>query len=368
MARSCYSREQANYQPRDRFNDYERYSRSPSADSHRSRGKSSSRSRESSTERRERKKDVRSPLERKYKTTANTSLHRGDTIFVPGKIEDASVNMFVDCGSGISLISDEIFRQITSKKLQACTTKLQAVNGQPLKVLGKARLSVSLGGTTRKEGNFNTVYKFYVAEGISHNVIIGLDFLQTYNAVIDLPAKKIIITDDYQTKTIHKLTSLPSDDFEVQVIAPEDIRIPARSQVTMSAKLSEDLPDGKIGHFKPKVDDKTPMAAHTVAVVQDDTINVRILNHQNEDVVIRCGMILGSLEDLDDENIYADNNDIDDSSEQQNENTRSSSHHQRRREARGHSPNRKKRGLFSRSSQLFYVTIRQRLHQNIRHW
>jgi hypothetical protein len=223
---------------------------------------------------------------------------------------------------------------------------VQAANCQPLKVLGKAKLNISLGGTTRKEGDFQTVYTFCVTEGLFHNVIIGLDFLQTHKALVDLNAKKLLITDNFQTQTVHKLTSLPSDNYEVQVIAPEDIRIPARSQVTMSAKLSEDLEEGKIEHFKPKVDDYTPMTAHTVAVIQDNTINVRVLNQSNEDIVIRCGTILGSLEDLNDDDVFVNDDDNDSSEargqdETKGERRRTRSHHQHLHRERGSSHHRR---------------------------
>jgi hypothetical protein len=106
------------------------------------------------------------------------------------------------------------------------------------------------------------------------------------------------LTDGFQSETVHKLISIPTDDVEIQVIATENTRIPARSQVTMAAKLSDDVQNGKVGYFKPKVDENMPMTAHAVTIVHDNTINLRIINPSNEDITVYCGMILGSLEDL----------------------------------------------------------------------
>ena len=137
MARSCINK----------YNDYRTYdrrsvSREKSTSRERSQSTSPMRNRRSgtpyyngkSTERdsdRENTTQVRSPIEKRTtikKTTAvinETGKKNGNPLFLAGKIENKYTNLFIDCGSGISLISDVFYRQISNKKLQRSSAKLQ---------------------------------------------------------------------------------------------------------------------------------------------------------------------------------------------------------------------------------------------------
>ena len=319
MARSCINK----------YNDYRTYdrrsvSRESSTSRERSQSTSPMRNRRSgtpyyngkSTERdsdRENATQVRSPIEKRTtikKTTAvinETGKKNGNPLFLAGKIENKHTNLFIDCGSGISLISDVVYRQISNKKLQQSSAKLQTANQQPLQVLGKTRLNISVHGTSRKEGKFETCFEFHVTEGLSHEVLLGMDFLETYNAIIDTKNKKITIEDNYAAVTVHKLISINQNSFNVDVVADSDIRIPARSEILLTGKLTGEVDDGRVGLFHPNKDEQVAIAAHTVAVVCDGTVTVRLLNPSNEEKIITCGAILGALEDLEEDDIYENN-------------------------------------------------------------
>ena len=160
---------------------------------------------------------IRSPIEKRTtgkKTTAvvnDVNKQKGNPLFLTGMIENTHTNLFINCGSGISLISDVFYRQISNKKLQQSSAQLQTANQQPLQVLGKTRLNISLHGTSRKEGKFEICFEFHVTEGLSHEVLLGMDFLETYNAIIDIKNKKITIEDNSAAVTVHKLISINQD-------------------------------------------------------------------------------------------------------------------------------------------------------------
>ena len=319
MARSCINKYNDN-----RTYDRRSVSREKSTSRERSQSTSPMRNRRSgtpyyngkSTERdsdRENTTQVRSPIEKRTtikKTTAvinETGKKNGNPLFLVGKIENKYTNLFIDCGSGISLISDVFYRQISNKKLQRSSAKLQTANQQPLQVLGKTRLNISVHGTSRKEGKFETCFEFHVTEGLSHEVLLGMDFLETYNAIIDTKNKKITIEDNYAAVTVHKLISINQNSFNVDVVADSDIRIPARSEMLLTGKLTGDVDDGRVGLFHPNKDEQAAIAAHTVAVVCDGTVTVRLLNPSNEEKIVTCGAILGALEDLEEDDIYENN-------------------------------------------------------------
>lgn len=152
--------------------------------------------------------------------------------------------MFVDCGSAISLISSELYQQISAKnnkiKLYPSSTKLQTVNKSPLNVLGQVNLNLDIEGTSRKDGRCSTSFQFYIAESLTHHILIGMDFLQTHRAVVDTGRKRLTIINNYGTETIHKLHN--TRPLDLLAIAEGDI---ADANFQNRGSLQKALRDGK---------------------------------------------------------------------------------------------------------------------------
>ena len=101
---------------------------------------------------------------------------------VAGYINEVAINFMVDTGASVSLLHADIWGRLTADcnlALEAWHRKLIGVEGSPLSVLGTANLGVGLGGITVQSD-------FLVAAGLSSDAIIGLDFLEKHEAVINL--------------------------------------------------------------------------------------------------------------------------------------------------------------------------------------
>ena len=86
----------------------------------------------------------------------------------------------VDTGASVSLLHADIWKEITTDSslgLEAWHQKLIGVEGNSLS--GTANLGVGLGDITVQSD-------FLVAAGLSSKAIIGLDFLEKHEAVINL--------------------------------------------------------------------------------------------------------------------------------------------------------------------------------------
>ena len=176
-----------------------------------------------------------------------------------------------------------------------------------MQVLGKVRLNINIDITSRKEGKFETCFEFHVTEGLSHDVSLGMDFLELYNATIDVKNKKLTIEDNYTSVTVHKLITLNENIFNVEVVTANDICIPARSEMLLEGKLKVDIDNGKFGIFFPNFEENCIIAAHTVAVAHEGSITVRLLYPSSEERLVTCGAIVSTLEDLEEKSIYGEN-------------------------------------------------------------
>ena len=144
--------------------------------------------------------------------------------------------------------------------------------------MGKVRLNISVHGTSRREGKFETCFEFHVTEGLSHEVLLGMDFLKRHYTIIDTKYKKLTIEDNYAAVTVHKHINVNQHSFNVDVVSVNDIRISTRSEMLLTGKLTGDVEDGRVGLFHPNQDETSAIAAHTMTVVCDGTVTVRLLN------------------------------------------------------------------------------------------
>ena len=98
---------------------------------------------------------------------------------VAGYINGVAINFMVDTEASVSLLHAGRLTADCNLVLEAWHRKLIGVEGSPLSVLGTANLGVGLGGITVQSD-------FLVAAGLSSDAIIGLDFLEKHEAVINL--------------------------------------------------------------------------------------------------------------------------------------------------------------------------------------
>jgi hypothetical protein len=132
-----------------------------------------------------------------------------------------------------------------------------------------------------------------------------MDFLQTHRAVVDTGRKRLTIINNYGTETIHKLHSIPNSAYEIKVTATQEIKIAPGSEVIIEGKLSETPKHHKTAHFRPSTIKDKSIASHSVVSLDTDTtIPVKLLNAGKEEIVVQVGAVLGSLEDLDDEDVF----------------------------------------------------------------
>ena len=78
----------------------------------------------------------------------------------------------VDSGAQVSLISKQMYDNLPFKhKMVRAGPKLQAANGESLKVLGSTNLTFTVNGLTMRE-------TFCVKDGLNRNFILGMDWLK----------------------------------------------------------------------------------------------------------------------------------------------------------------------------------------------
>ena len=98
------------------------------------------------------------------------------------------VSFLVDTGAGVSLLNKDVWDKLKSKQdtiFPAMSHRLVGVDGAPLNVLGSAIIPITISGLTFK-------HKFVIAEKITADAILGLDFLEANECVLN---REIVIAN-----------------------------------------------------------------------------------------------------------------------------------------------------------------------------
>ena len=135
-------------------------------------------------------RSIRTP-EHNAQSPYSVSINNVPSYLLPCCIYGSPVSFLVDTGAGVSLLNKEMWNKIipTLELSEPATShRLVGVDGVPLKVLGSAVLPVTVSGMTFK-------HKFIIAEHITADAILGLDFLEANRCVLNLADGSILIAN-----------------------------------------------------------------------------------------------------------------------------------------------------------------------------
>ena len=121
----------------------------------------------------------------------SSDLRTGDLTIV-GDLEGQPVEILVDTGACVSAIDEQLVKRIYGSQAARITDgfipSVKTVNGKEVPVLGMIDVPVKLNGIVYQS-------QFHVIQNLAHEVILGCDFLQEHEAVIDLKHSTLTLKD-----------------------------------------------------------------------------------------------------------------------------------------------------------------------------
>ena len=195
------------------------------------------------------------PRQQETATAGNTGLNTGTQAtnnIVPGNvpqtftinnvqsyvltcsIDNTPVSFLVDTGAGVSLLSKEVWDRLNraeDKLKPVVTQRIVGVDGIPIKIEGSILVPVAIGKATFE-------HDFIVANEITAEAILGLDFLEAKKCVLDLAGGKIQIAG--QTVTLTAKSTPDTQCAKVTVL--KKTVIPPRSEMEVMARIDSEEP------------------------------------------------------------------------------------------------------------------------------
>ena len=224
---------------------------------------------------------------RRIRSCNLTSIDSG--LYASVQINGVPADFILDTGASVTIMSYETFDAINSSKqptLNPIRGDLTLADGRELQTRGAANFKIKIGSRTIEHET--------VVAAIRGPGIIGLDFMMEHRCTLNLGTKQLMIgteaIDMHLEKNLHCC----------RVTIQDTIILPGNSEFVAPGKLA--VPKGKrplplYGILEPAksfVDKTQALVGRTLASVADDGIlPIRLLNLQNEPIVVYKGTVAG---------------------------------------------------------------------------
>ena len=225
-------------------------------------------------------------------TVPTLSVSSAISFSVSGMIGACPLELLVDTGATVSLLNVNMWNKIDSTKLsleQWTGKKLVGVNGAPLLVKGLTRAQVCIEG-------FEFVGNFVVSGELVVDAILGLDFLQQHNCVIDVGKKLLKFPSVDLSVGLQDAGGCKQVTQFVGVVTMHEITVPAVSEMEIMVKPLCDVGSGIwMIENNPAVSCGV-MVARAVMCSNKETFPIRVLNPRDSSIVLQKGVELAKME------------------------------------------------------------------------
>eukprot|EP00731_Ephydatia_muelleri_P035045 Em0093g14a len=211
-----------------------------------------------------------------------------------GHLGQGTASLIVDTGAGITLLRRDVWKgDLNGKLLPWYGCKLVGANGGTLNVVGMVRaMQLGLGG---KMFAVDTV----IVESLTSEGILGLDFLEKYECIIDAANGVLTLGDSGLHIQLQKATRSKSTEpaLPVHVCLDDTIVIPPRSEVLTFATTSADVRGTWLVDEQTTKNNVAVRVARAIVHPQDSKVPVCLLNPRDVPVTMYKGMTIGEIEE-----------------------------------------------------------------------
>jgi len=146
------------------------------------------------------------------------------------KIYKTSVSFLIDTGASVSLLNKNVWdyvKPVAGELKQVTSHSLVGVDGMPLAIHGSITLPITISGVT-----FN--HNLIIADRLTAEAILGLDFLEANKCVLGLVKDKMIVADQ-SVSLLPKCNGI--EVLSSTVTVPNTYVIPSHSEMEIVAHI-----------------------------------------------------------------------------------------------------------------------------------
>ena len=210
-------------------------------------------------------------------------------------VNDHKTFALCDSGASISCVSEAFLNTAFANKsisLTDCNIKsIVGVGGTHHAVTGKVSLDIFVGKVGLK-------FHFYVIKDLHHSIILGLDFMETHNIVLDIKSKQMLIYGpEVYVCQLHTCTAYARTCKPVVLKANSEVDIQVKIARVGNEKqiLLEPLPD---------LVKRNVMGARCLVKVKNGKAVLRLANPTDKNIFWKNNTILATVSEIDEEHVF----------------------------------------------------------------
>ena len=214
--------------------------------------------------------------------------------FVEIRIRNRRIQALVDSGSTSSIINAELLQQLHLEHRPLGRnerTVLFSASNDQLPVVGIANICLSFSDHTHC---LFVSHEFKVVPGVSHNVILGMDFLRQNKIIIDCDKIVMILTD-----SLLQVPMSSRRDQQLQALAVSSVCLPPNSESFVQIKCPRQFNNRTVlVEGLPGVQFKDFAAARSFNSCKNGRAWVKVLNFKSIAKVLSRGQPIARIQSL----------------------------------------------------------------------
>ena len=235
-------------------------------------------------------------------TVPSLSVSSGASYYVHGTIDSVPLKLLVDTGAAVSLLSTDVWAKVTAAGspivLQQWTGQtLVGVNGAPLCVKGYLKARVSIGGS-----QFDAC--FVISSDLFVDAILGLDFIDLHNCVIDCKNKVLFFWLENISVDLQHAGGTRETNF-VRLATTQKIVVSPESEMEIMVRPVSDqgVEEGMWMVENDRAKSHGVVVARAIVCPRNGLVPIRIVNPRECSIVLKKGVELAIMEQVTEESV-----------------------------------------------------------------
>ena len=171
-------------------------------------------------------------LEAHNQVLVSTPFTSSATYRIYVEVAGIPTSLVIDAGAAVTLLRTDIWDKIQRQKPSALNPwtgpKLVGADGRPLQVWGCKQLTVTIAGQKFES-------QVIIADSLTAEGILGLNFLQAHHCMIDLNKEVLVISKRNLLLPLESVKKVSSTTTNILVCLTSTLWIPAQSEIEVVA-------------------------------------------------------------------------------------------------------------------------------------
>ena len=221
-----------------------------------------------------------------------STIASNPTLVMVGKLGNRNTRMLVDTGSAVSLIREDVWRDIAQSSMDHLTQPARpivAANGEKLDLIGGTELRLSV-------GDLDVPLSVFIAKELTQECLLGADFLKQHNCVINMRERTLTIEGRpvaCQTKDPREPTSVCHVSLSADAVIPGHCQLHLQVSHSQQTRCSGTL-EPTIGFME----QSGLLIARSVCSMEKGNSIIRVLNPSPAPVAVYKNQKVGLLQPL----------------------------------------------------------------------